>query len=136
MFIVSILEKLKNRILVGNKILKSASSLDPKKKLLKKNSVMTRRFKKLGEHFYGCNLLNSDECYKAYFQYTYMLANKETNLLAKNFEGRVDDFFFQKLDISSRFPDFSKILFYKCKLNNFDDKSIVILTHKLVLKLS
>ena len=68
-------------MLVGIKMLKSASALNLKHFLLKKNSI--RRFKKLGEHFYGCKLINSEECDKAYFEYVDILSNQATKELAK-----------------------------------------------------
>jgi len=77
---------------------------------------MSRKLKKLGEHFYGCKLINSEECDKAYFEYVEILSDQATKELANNFDGSFDNFYFYKLGIGSRCPAFSKIVKLVCVL--------------------
>ena len=107
-------------MLVGIKMLKSASTLNPKNFLLNKKSTMSKKFYSL--QFFGCKLINSEECDKAYFEYVDILLNQATKELANNFDG-IDNFYFQKLGISSRCPAFSKIVKQVCVL--FHDQTEV-----------
>ena len=110
-------------MLVGIKMLKSASAINPKNFLLNKNSTKSRRFKKLRGHFYGCKLINSEECDKAYFEYVEILSDQETKELANNFDGSVDNFYFHKLGIGSRCPAFSKIVKLVCVFFSWPSRS-------------
>lgn len=111
-FIVGVLQKLKDRIVVGLPFLKKVSCLDPAKFLELGKDRSIRRFTRLVQYFTGKKIISSSEGDESIAQYVDLVSSSTTEEYFRQFkpDKRLDDFYFDILGVEENYKALSGVL--------------------------